>query len=424
MKYFSRTSLIASLITAGLAMPGAVLAQSQAEACGEERDVKPTMLDEVTWEKMNEAYELVGQENYDEAMATLVKLRGRAKADYNKAIIAQGIAQVHWAQGNYDASLEEFELAVEINALPNQAHYSLMYQIAQLYYANQRYEEALDRLALWFCKVPVEEHKSTAYVLQASIYAQKEDWETALVSIDTAIAMDEDPKENWYNLKLAGHFKLEQWEKGAETLEVMITRWPDKKTYWTQLSNTYYKLEDDEKALSVMALAYRKGLLDKSQDLLYLANLYGMKDVPYKAAQVLQAGLESGVVTAEERYWTSVGDNWYAAEEYEEALQAFEKAGEISDVGKIDLRRGYILVDQERWAEAADALRAALEKGGVTERQAGEAYLMLGMSEFNQENYDAATAAWKQAGRYETARSQSRQWITHMADERERKANL
>jgi len=422
MKNFSRLSLIAGLVTIGLAMPGVVLAQ--ADACGEERDVSPNMLDEVTWKKMNEAYEMVGEENYDGAMDALLYLRGRARSDYTKATIAQGIAQVHWAQANYDASLEEFELAVELDALPNQAHYSLMYQIAQLYYANQRYDEALDRLELWFCKVPVEQHKASAYALQASIHAQKDDWESALVSINKAISMDEEPQENWYGLKLAGHFKLEQWEQGAETLEIMITHWPDKKTYWTQLSNTYYKIENEEKALSVMALAYRKGLLDKSQDLLYLANLYAMQDVPYKAAEVLQAGLESGVVTAEERYWTSVGDNWYSAEEYEEALQAFEKAGEISDVGKIDLRRGYILIDQERWAEAAEALRAALEKGGVSERQTGEAYLMLGMSEFNQENYDAATAAWKQAGRYETARNQSRQWITHMAEERERQANL
>jgi tetratricopeptide (TPR) repeat protein len=420
MNYFSKFSLVAMLALGGLASPDVVLAQ--AGACGEEREIDQGLLDEATWKRMNEAFEMVGEEQYDDAMERLVYLRNRAKDDYLKAVVAQGIAQVHWAQGNYDEALDEFELAVELNALPNQTHYSLMYQIAQLYYSNERYDEALDRLELWFCKVPVADHQASAYVLQASIYAQKEDWAQVISSINKALAMAEKPEENWYQLKLAAHYELEQFNEAVETLEIMVTLWPNKKNYWSQLSNTYYKLENDQKALSTIALAYRKGLLDKEQDLVYLSNLYSLQDVPFKSAAVMQEGLESGVIPAEERYWTATGDNWYAAEEYENALVAYEKAGQISDVGKIDLRRAYILIDQERWNEATVALRAALDKGGVSDRQTGEAYLMLGMSEFNQENYDAATAAWAQAARYKETRGQSQQWMTLMQEERSRKA--
>lgn len=422
MNGFSKVSLIAILAMGGFAAPEVALAQ--ASACGEEREIQQEMLDEASWKRMNDAFEMVGEEQYDDAMEQLLYLRGRAKNDYAKAIVAQAVAQVKWAQGNYDEALAEFELAVELNALPDQAHYSLMYQIAQLYYGNERYDEALEKLDLWFCKVPVAEHKATAYILQGSIYAQKESWEQVIVSVDKAIAMDDDPKENWYALKLAAHFQLEQWMKGAETLEIMITLWPNKKTYWTQLSNTYYKLENDSKALSVMALAYRKGLLDKQGDLLYLANLYSLSDVPMKSAEVMQAGLESGVIANEEKYWTATGDNWYAAEEFDEALLAFEKAGEASDIGKIDMRRGYILIDQERWAEAADALRAALEKGGLSERQTGEVWLMLGMSEFSMDNFAQAQEYWQRAGRYPEARSQSLQWLIVLEEERARRANL
>lgn len=422
MNHLSRFSLIAVLAVAGFAAPGVVLAQ--AGACGEEREVEASMPDEATWNRINDAYEMVGEERYDDAMEQLMSVRSRARTDYIKAIVAQGIAQVYWAKGNYDEALREFELAVEINALPDQAHYALMYQIAQLYYSNERYDEALERLDLWFCRVPVEKHKASAYVLQGSIHAQKEDWEAVITSMSKAIAMDDDPQENWFALMLAAHFQLEQFVEGAEVLEIMITRWPNKKTYWTQLSNTYYKLENEPRALSIMAMAHRHGLLDKQQDYLYLANLYAMQDVPFKAAEVMQEGLESGVVAPEERYWTSAGDNWYASEEYESALTAFEKAGEISDVGKIDMRRGYILIDQERWAEASEALRAALEKGGVNDRQTGEAYLMLGMSEFSQDNFDAATEAWKRASRIESSRSQAQQWMNHMREEIQRNASL
>jgi len=413
--------VFASLLSAGL-LAGEP-ARAQVGSCGEERDVKQGLLDEATWKRMNNAYELVGEEKYDEAMEALVYLRNRAKDDYLKAVVAQGIAQVNWAEGNYDAALKDFELAVELNALPDRTHYALMYQIAQLYYSKDRYDDALDRLDLWFCKVPEDQHKATAYVLQGSIHAQKEDWPKVIESIDKAIAMDEDPKENWYALKLAAHFQLDQYPEAADTLEVMISEWPNKKTYWSQLSNTYYKLERNEKALSVIALAYRKGLLDKQEDLLYLANLYSFQDVPYKAAQVLQKGLDDGIIENEERFWTTTGDNWYAAEEYDEALAAFENAGKVADEGKIDLRRAYILIDQERWSDASEALRAALEKGGIGERQTGDAYLMLGMSQFNLGNYDQASTAWGRAGRYEGAKEQARQWMTHMQEERARRSS-
>lgn len=422
MNTIHRCALGGLLLSATLTLSSPVLAQ--AGACGEERDVSTGTLAEQTWKRMNQAYELVGEEQYDEALQIMQQVRSRARENdsYLRAVVAQAVAQVYWSKGEYDKSLEEFELAVELDALPDRQHYALMYQIAQLYYGKERYDEALDRLALWFCKVPEEQHTASAYVLRASIYANKEDWNQVIPAIEKAISMEENPKENWYALKLAAHYQLEQFPQAADTLEDMITLWPDKKTYWTQLSNTYYKLEQEDEALSTSALAYRKGLLDKQEDLIYLANLYSMKDVPYKAAQVLQKGLDDGIIENEEKYWTMTGDSWYAAEEYDEALAAFERSGQVADEGKIDMRRAYILIDMERWDEASEALRAALDKGGLKDRQTGEAYLMLGMSEFNRGNFDQASTAWGRASRFDSARAQAQQWMTHMKEERARRA--
>ncbi len=96
-----------------------------------------------------------------------------------------------------------------------------------------------------------------------------------------------------------------------------------------------------------------------------------------------------------------VGDAWYAAEELEKALAAYEEAGRLADDGLTDLRRGYILVDLERWPAALEALNRALEKGGLDDRQSGEAYLLRGMTQFNLGDFDRASADWGRAGRYE-----------------------
>jgi tetratricopeptide (TPR) repeat protein len=248
-------------------------------------------------------------------------------------------------------------------------------------------------------------------------------WPEVIEAIDRAIQLEPEPKEGWYTLKLAANYELEDFPAAAATLEVMVRHWPDKKMYWTMLSNIWFKLQQDEKALSVIALAHRKKLLDKQVDYLYLANLYQLAEVPFKAAAVLEEGVNAGIVESNEKHWTFIADSWYSAEELERALAAYEKAGRASATGELDLRRGYILIDMERWAEARDALRLALSKGGLNERKTGEAHLMVGMSEFNLGNWDRASAAWGRASRYERSKKSAEQWMNLLREERARKAS-
>ena len=412
-------SILLTLVVVSL--PGEVLAQKP--ECGVKRGKISAALDEITWKKLNDIYEDVGAELYDSAYEKLQKMYPRVHDDYQKAVVAQGLAQVEWARSNYDSALTYFEAAVALDALPDLAHFSLMYQIAQLYYSKDRYDEALEKLALWMCKVPADKVTAEAYILMASIYAQKKDWKNVVTSVETAISMSAEPKEGWYQLKLASHFELEQFPKAAQTLEVMIQYWPDKKDYWIQLSQIYYKLNKYDEALSVMALAYRRNMLAKQSDIVYLSNLYSNNDVPFKAAEVLQKGIEDGLVESSKKYWTVTADAWYAAEEMEKALVAYAKAGQASDDGEIDLRRAYILVDMERWSEASTAVAAALEKGGFNERKTGDAYVIQGMSEFHLGNYDKASTAWGRAGKYPKAQKAAQQWMNHMREERARKSS-
>ena len=411
-------------LVAAVALGAATLAPgAAAQDCGVERQVKTAALDEATWKRLNSIYEDVGEEKYAEAYEGLKELEKRAGKDkYLAAVVAQGLAQVEWARENYDAALREFERAVELDALPDNIHFALMYQISQLYYMQERYDEALDRLQLWFCKSPQEKITSAAYVLEASIHQANQDYAKALTSIEKAISMDDNPKEAWYQLKLASHYELEQFPQAAETLETMITRWPDKRDYWVQLSQIYYRLKQEQKALSTVALAYRNNMLDRQSDILYLSSLYSNSGVPYKAAKILQKGIEDGVVEPTQRNWTMVGDNWYAAEEMDEALAAFEKAGEAALDGDIDLRRGYILIDLEKWDQAKEALSAALEKGGIDDRKTGEAHLLLGMAEFNLGNWDRASTEWGRASRYPKSRQAAQQWMNHLREERAKRA--
>ena len=424
MTRYSMNMAKALLVLVAITTLGVEMAYAQAVQCGVDREVGARALDELTWKQLNSIYEDVSEERFDDAYNDLQKMLKRAGRDsYLQAIINQALAQVEWARKNYQAALQYFEQAVELNSLPDQAHFSLMYQIAQLYFMQDRYDEALARLELWFCKSPEEKITPAAYVLQASIHAGKEDYANVLKAIDKAIALDETPGEAWFQLKLAAHFELEQYPQAAETLVVMIEKWPDRKTYWTQLSQVYHELKQDQRALAVLALAYRNDLLDKQGDILFLSSLYSNSEVPFKAAEVLEKGIRDGKVESSHYHWTVVADSWYAAEELGKSLEAYAQAGSVASDGAIDLRRGFILVDLERWPAALESLNLALRKGGLDDRRTGEAYLLRGMAQFNLGNFDSASSDWSKAGRYKKTREAALQWMNHLREERRRAAS-
>ncbi|NOR18657.1 MAG: tetratricopeptide repeat protein [Xanthomonadales bacterium] len=417
--------LFAVLVLSAMFLSAQVSAQVSAKQseCGQQRGKSAGALDEASWKKLNDIYEDVGEEHYDIAFDKLQKMNTVVRGNYQKAVIAQALAQVEWSRGNYAAALTNFEAAVQLDSLPDPAHFSLMYQIAQLYYMNGRFDEALNKLNLWMCKAPEDKITAASWYLKAAIYTSQQDWSQVVTAVDMAISISDELVESWYQLKLGAHFELEQFPKMAQTLETMIHNWPDKRTYWIQLSQIYYKLKMEEKALSILALAWRRNMLDKQSDIIYLTSLYSNSELPFKAAGVMQKGIEDGLVEANNKHWTMIADAWFAAEEMERALAAYEMAGKASDDGEIDLRRAYILVDMERWSEASSAINAALEKGGFNERKTGDAYVLQGMSEFNLGNYARAAAAWNNASQYPKARKSAQQWINHMREERARKSS-
>ena len=62
-------------------------------------------------------------------------------------------------------------------------------------------------------------------LVQASIYAAKLDYARALTAIEKAISMEDNPKEPWYQLKLAAHYELEQFPQAAQTLARAHPNW-------------------------------------------------------------------------------------------------------------------------------------------------------------------------------------------------------
>lgn len=417
MRHRNIAQLIVVLVSMLVVLSPALAQQNQ---CGVERDVRAQALDEGTYKQLSDIYEDLGEENYAEAEKDLQRLVGKTKdGSYAQAIVLQALGHASASQENYDKALEYFQKSVDINALPDRQHYQMIYSIAQLLIARERYREGLDSLELWFCVTPPENITANAYLLKASGNVELKNYPVALSAINQAIELEENPKENWYQMKLGIQFEIDDLPAAASTLETMLNFWPDKETYWKQLSSIYLNIKQENKALSVLALAHRKGMLDTSQEVLQLSSLYQLREVPYEAAKVLEDGINNGVIEGNKKYWEQAANAWYQARELDKALAAYEKAGQFSDDGSIDMRRAYILVDRQDWSDAKEALRRAIDKGGLKESETGNAYLLIGMAEMSLERLDAADKAFNDASRYTATRRAAIQWLEQVEQRRQ-----
>ncbi|MFO7762626.1 MAG: tetratricopeptide repeat protein [Wenzhouxiangellaceae bacterium] len=402
------------------------LGQTGAETmdCGEEREVEPGLMTESTYNRMNEAFEMIGEENFDDALEELRNLREGRLSDFEKASIEQALGFIMAQRENYEAAIEHFSEAVRLNQLPNQTHFEMILQIAQLYNAIEDYDSALEQLDFWFC-ISNEEDKKVAevWVLKASLHVQQDEYREGLEAIDQAIEIAEDPRESWYRLKLGMLLELEDYRPAVAVAKTLIEIDPDRKDYWSQLSGIYMELDDNENAMATLHLAYRRGLLETGSEYTQLAGLLQQMDAPRLAAEVMEEGLEKGYIEPTANNWEMTAGAWYQAREMERSLTAYEQAGEKSDSGKIDFQRASIMTAEENWEGALEAANRALDKGDLTDSQEGNAHLLVGMAHFNMNNLDRAEEAFNRASNYGTLQSAAREWLNHIEETRQRLAS-
>ncbi len=367
---------------------------------------------------IQEAWELADNDQTAEAEAEFRGLVNRFSDAYEKAQARFGLAQILLDQGKFDEGLGIIEQLIQQDVLDNPSHFNAMLQLAQLYYSRDRYNDALTWLDRWEAESGVAK-PVIAYEMRASIYASQERFRLSLENIDQAIALhDEEPKEQWLNLKLTGHYELEQYAPAKVVLKQLIARKPDVKRYWTYLTQINLQLNQPREALAALAVAYRSGMLDKQTEWLQLYSLYGSQDMPFQAAKVLKEGLDKGVVESTKAHWEQLGNAWYGARELDNAIAALGEAAKLATDGKLDMQLAYILVDKEDWAGAKSSLRGAINKGGISETERGNMYVLLGMSEMNTGSEDAARDAFSEALKFERTRGAAQQWLNHLNERR------
>jgi tetratricopeptide (TPR) repeat protein len=346
------------------------------------------------------------------ARELLKRLNLKRLNPYERALIYRLLGYVSYDAEELHETIQNFSNALAEEILPLKEESELRFNIAQLYAALSQWRDVVDSIDLWALYVP--ERTPLSHYLMAIAYYQLDQDDEAIRHVEIAVELAPEPKEGWLQLLAALYVRKQDYKSAAPVLEEMVMRFR-KKQYWAQLSLIYGAIDDFRGSLAVQQIAYVQGLLTEDKELRRLARGYLFNDLPHPAALVLKNGMAGGGIEPNAAAYELLANSWIAAREYDESLVPLRKAASLSEDGDLYVRLGQVHMQREEWNEAVRLFQQAVSKGDLTEP--GNAHLLLGISQYNDESVARARASFLLARKHESSRSQADAWIQHLESE-------
>lgn len=298
---------------------------------------------------------------------------------------------------------------------------SSMRNLATLYLQENRVEEGLELYIEWMA-LPYIMPIPQDYALLASIYYQLEEPEQGLEAIDQAIAMANAEgklgQENWYVMKYVFNYQLERPDAVIEALTILVENWT-KRQHMIALAGQLSEQDRTDDTLTLYEAAYELGFLRQGTELVSLANLYLSANTPVKAAELLQQGLDEGVIESTQSNWRLLATAWQSAREDDKALPALRRASELADDGQIDRLLAQSLARLADWEGCVESGRDAVRRGGLTEP--GYTNIQLGTCLMYLGRLEEAREAFRAAREDERRRDDADRFLRYVAEEMNRK---
>jgi tetratricopeptide (TPR) repeat protein len=364
-----------------------------------------------TQERHANALEHLFEERYAEARQELDKLYFKRLNPVEQAMIHQDYAFIASAEENREEARRRFQLAIDTGGLYEQVK-DVKFKIAMLWMQDEEWKHASDTLEEWFTMEP--DPNSSSYYILALNYYQQEEFDKALVPAQKAVDISDAPKESWLQLLLGVHLLKKDYEAAIPVIQQLLALYPSR-NYFMNLSTVYGALGNYEEAAIPLQLAYEQGLLTEDDHLRRLGQLLLFLNLPYRAAGVLDDGLDREVIAPDTEVLAMLSNSWIAAREYEAAVDPLERAADLADTGDLYVRLAQVYVQREDWEGATGALRKALAKGGLEDT--GNANLLMGIALYSADKPGEARTWFENAGGYDATAQEAEVWISHIDQE-------
>lgn len=336
------------------------------------------------------------------ALQKIKEAQGQSgKTAYDEYQIDNFLAYVLFSQKKMGEAAVVYERLLNSGQMPANEVDTRTKSLAQMYFQLKQYDKAAKYAKQLYDKNPNQQ--DVALVLGQSYYLQK-DCKSA-VNVMSALATrteraGQKPDEDWLRLVQDCQNRLGD-KKGAEETLKKLVRHFNKPNDWNALLANSRGRHSDRVNLGYFRLMREAGVLSRDRDYFEFAQLAMDEKVgnsPVEAVQVIQEGIEKGILKSDDKAQQGRYDRLLQAAQERAAaskqtLPQLAKQTEAAANGQADVALGQAYLGAGNYDAAVTAIQRGLKRGGVTD--VNEAQMALGYAYMQKGQKDQARQAFR-----------------------------
>jgi tetratricopeptide (TPR) repeat protein len=365
------------------------------------KEPKLDLTSEKDQKAINEGLDAVNNQDKEKANQILQPIADGSKSKYAQALALQGLANVHYNDGDVKGAIDLLKRALDDGVMPNDTYFSLEYMLAQFYLADEQYQQSIDTVEKWRNEGKKETPES--YALEGNAYYRLEKFPEAIAAIKKAQSMTDKPNDSWNQILMASYSESGQGDQAAQVAQQQLAANPNDPN---ALNNAVAVLMQGQKypeAIALMEKARASGQLKTEKDYINLAKLYlvsgqqsgDQKEPATKAVAVLQEGMSKGTAS-------------YMADNTSGALAAYQKAIPMAKDGEANIRAGQLLIQDSKFSEAKSLIQQGIDKGV---QHKGTAYMLLAEACRGLKDKPGTIAAMEKAAQDPETSAKAKAWL-------------
>ncbi len=335
-----------------------------------------------------------------EALDELRERRFDRMNDFEKSTMLNFYVNYYLAQEDFSNALRTFEEMLTIEELREDTRLRTHRSLGQLYAAEENWTKSIENFEIWR-ELSFEEDEvvfrnlSYAHYQLDEMIPARDYW---LDFMNLALVNGNELDRDDYTYLNGVYFTLETFEEALELTKTMIMKFDDP-TDWQNLSAIYASLDREEERIQSLNLTYLRGFLDDDTRFLNLGQSLAGMEIPLSGRKVLDDGVVQGYIVDDLENNTTLAQLSMIGAEYDEALEPALRAAELDDTGNSHDTLGYLYYVLNRYEDAAEAFRTALDRGGLEDRADTLLFLARSLVELDEfEEALEATADSAEAG--------------------------
>lgn len=365
-------------------------------------------LSQYTATRVQRAHNLAQEEKLQEAISTLEGLD--LSRGYDQAFVARMLGIFYWQNEQVKPAIKQLEIAVNSGLLEDEQAWQTRKMLADMLLNEQQFSKALPHYYDLSKSVPESQKAHEIWLRIAQSHYQLSQWNKVLSAMSRYEKYGQPDEMAPLSIKLSAELELKKWQPAIGTIKRLIAIEPERVEWWRQLVALYLRVDDDKRALDALALAKLKGVELNQDDLKLLAQLYGKRGIPERAAKVLG---ELNEVNSDSKLKAQQATYWQMAKEWDKSIASWRVAAKLDRQYYWNLSQ--LLVQEGHYKDAL----IALDK--VSGRKADVA-LVKTRAYYKLKRIEDALANAKRANEIEPS-TQAESWVKYLSQLRKAKAS-